>query len=75
MKNIQAEIRKIMKEKNETFYGMAKAMDVDRGSLYKSLKDGSNMESNTMLKVLDYLGYEIRITKKERGRKGRLSSG
>jgi DNA-binding phage protein len=64
--NIQAEIRKMMKERNVSFYGMAKAIGVDRGSLYKSLKDGSNLELNTMLRVLNYLGYEIRFVKSKR---------
>ncbi len=48
---------------------MAKAIGIDRGSLYKSLKDGSNFEWNTMMKVLDYLGYEIGLVKQKR--KGR----
>ena len=64
MKSIQAEIREMMKERNVSFYGMAKAIGVDRGSLYKSLRDGSNLELNTIIKVLDYLGYRIRIVKK-----------
>jgi DNA-binding phage protein len=58
----------MMKEKNVTFYGMAKAIGVDRGSLYKSLKDGSNLELNTMMKVLNFLGYRIEFvefTRKE----------
>jgi DNA-binding phage protein len=67
VKDVQAEIRKIMKEKNLTFYGMSKAIGVDRGSLYKSLKDGSNLELNTLFKVLEYLGYEIRLVKKKGG--------
>jgi len=45
---------------------MAKAIGIDRGSLYKSLKDGSNLELNTMIKVLDYLGYEIQFIKSKR---------
>ena len=52
-----------MKERKVTYYGMAKAIGVDRGSLYKSLKDGSNLELNTMTKVLNSLGYEIRFVK------------
>ena len=64
MDNILAEIRNIMKKRNITFYGMAKAIGIDRGSLYKSLRDGSNPELNTIMKVLDYLGYRIRIVKK-----------
>ena len=66
MDKIQAEIRQLMKKRNITFYGMAKAIGIDRGSLYKSLKDGSNLELNTMMKVLDYLDYRIRIVKKSR---------
>jgi len=49
-----------------TYYGMAKAIGVDRGSLYKSLKYGSNLELNTMMKVLDFLGYEIRFVKSKK---------
>jgi DNA-binding phage protein len=48
---------------------LTKAIGIDRGSLYKSLKDGSNLEWNTIMKVLDYLGYEIRLVKQKR--KGR----
>jgi len=62
-------MRKMMKDKKVTFYGMGKAIGVDRGSLYKSLKDGSNLELNTLLKVLEYLGYEIRFVEKK-GRAG-----
>ncbi len=56
-----------MKDKKVTYYGMGKAIGVDRGSLYKSLKDGSNLELNTLSKVLEYLGYEILFVE----RKGR----
>ena len=62
----QAELRKLMKGKGITFYGMAKAIGVDRGSLYKSLKDDSNLELNTMTKILNHLGYEIRFVESER---------
>jgi len=63
--NIQAQIRRMMKDKRVTFYGMGKAIGVDRGSLYKSLRDGSNLELNTLSKVLEYLGYEIRFVRKK----------
>jgi DNA-binding phage protein len=55
----------MMKDKRVTFYGMGKAIGVDRGSLYKSLRDGSNLELNTLSKVLEYLGYEIRFVRKK----------
>jgi DNA-binding phage protein len=63
--NIQAQIRRIMKVKKVTFYKMGKAIGVDRGSLYRSLKESSNLELNTLLKVLEYLGYEIRLMGKK----------
>lgn len=64
--NVQAELRRIMRGKKVTFYRMAKTIGVDRGSLYKSLKDGSNIELNTLMKVLNHLGYEIHIVKSEK---------
>lgn len=66
MKNIQGEIRKLMQKKGVSYYGMAKAIGVDRGSLYKSLKDGSNLELNTMTKVLGFLGCEIQFVESKR---------
>jgi len=61
-----------MEEKKLTFYGMSKDIRVDRGSLFKSLKDGSNLELNTLLKVLEYLGYEIRLVEKKGKRRTHL---
>ena len=59
-----------MEERKVTYYGMAKAIGIDRGSLYKSLKDESNLELNTMMKVLNVLGYEIRfVESKMKGKK------
>ena len=55
-----------MKERKVTYYGMARAIGVDRGSLYKSLKDDSNLELNTMMKVLKFLGYGIRFVKSKK---------
>ena len=63
MKPIQAEIRELIKKSNLTPYRVAKAIGIDHASLYRSLADGSNLELNTMLKVLNYLGYEIRFVK------------
>ena len=63
MKTIQAEIRELIEKSNLTPYRVAKAIGIDHASLYRSLADGSNLELNTMTKVLDYLGYEIRFIK------------
>ncbi len=63
MKTIQEEIRDLIKKSNLTPYKVAKAVGIDHASLYRSLADGSNLELNTMMKVLNYLGYEIRFVK------------
>ena len=71
MGDILQEIRKIIKKK-ASLRRVAKEIEVDRSSLYASLKDGANPRLRTLTKVLDYLGYELRISKsrEERKRKG-----
>jgi len=65
---IQEKIREIIKKKKLSIYQVAQAIGVDHANLYRSLANGSNLELNTMMKVLDYLGYEIRFVKsKEKG--------
>lgn len=66
MNKIQRKIREIVERKKLTVYRVAKAIGVDHGNLYRSLSNGSNLELNTMVKVLDYLGYEIRFVKSRR---------
>ncbi|MFH0813445.1 MAG: helix-turn-helix domain-containing protein [Pseudomonadota bacterium] len=63
---IQALLRELINKRELTIYKVAKAIGVDHGNLYRSLSDGSNLELNTMLKVLEYLGYEIRFVKSRR---------
>jgi hypothetical protein len=65
---IQEKLRDIIKEKGLSIYQVAKGIGVDHANLYRSLGDGSNLESNTMTRVLDFLGYEIQfVESKERG--------
>ena len=66
MKAIQSEIRALIKKGGLTPYKVAKAIGIDHASLYRSLADNSNLELKTMMKVLDYLGYEIRFIKSRR---------
>ena len=62
----QAEIRDLIRKSGLTPYKVAKAIGIDHASLYRSLSDDSNLELKTMMKVLDYLGYEIRFIKSRR---------
>ena len=63
MSTIQKKIREIIQKKKLSIYQVAKGICVDYANLYRSLADGSNLELNTMTKVLDYLGYEIQFIK------------
>lgn len=62
MENILESIRRIIKKK-VSLRGLAKDIGVDRSSLYCSLKDGGNPRLKTLTKVLNYLGYELKISK------------
>ena len=66
MKALQAEIRSLINKNRLTPYKVAKAIGVDHASLYRSLADDSNLELNTMMNVLNFLGYEIRFVKPKR---------
>jgi len=60
-------LRSLIEEKEKTtIKRVAKAIGVDHGSLYRTLKDGGNPEGKTIQKILDYLGYELRIVKSKR---------
>jgi len=65
----KALLKSIAKE-GKSFRRVSIEIGVDRSTLYRSLKKG-NPEWKTIEKVLNYLGYEIRITKKtkQRGKK------
>jgi len=40
-------------------------LQIDRASLQRSLNEGANPEWKTIEKVLNYLGYEIALVRKE----------
>jgi len=42
---------------------VAKELEVDRASLYRSLKDGTHPRIDTVVKILDHLGYELQVVK------------
>jgi probable addiction module antidote protein len=63
---IQKILKKIIEKEGTTPNAIAKAIGVDPASLYRSLRNGGNPEWKTIKKVLDHLGYEIRIIKSRR---------
>ena len=65
MEDILKEIRKLIERKTSK-RRLAKEIEVDRSSLIASLKNGANPRLSTLTKVLDHLGYELRISRKRR---------
>jgi len=63
MKKITKALREIIRKEAVSIYRVAKAIGVDHSSLYKALKPQGNLGAKTIDKILDYLGYEIRIIK------------
>jgi probable addiction module antidote protein len=69
MESIGQEIEAIMRKKGLSRYRASKDLGIAQESLLRSLKEGANPRWETIKKVLDYLGYEIRLVEqKRRGR-------
>jgi DNA-binding phage protein len=49
----------------------SRALGIDPASLYRSLEDGSNIKLERIKRLLAHLGYEIRIVKSRKGKRGR----
>ena len=58
-------LRDLIAEEGRSFRQTSIDLKVDRSTLHRSLKKG-NPEWKTIEKILDYLGYEIRIVKSKR---------
>jgi len=66
--SIGKEIREIARKKGGTLYRISKDLGIPNESLLRSLKEDANPDWKTIKKLLDYLGYEIRLVKKKRKR-------
>jgi probable addiction module antidote protein len=66
MESIGKEIKEIARKKGVSLYRIAKDLGIAQESLFRSLMNDANPKWNTVKKILDYLGYEIRITKPRR---------
>ena len=62
MEEIVEQIRNLIKKK-ASLRRVAIGLDMDRAQLVRSLKIGTRPRIDTIVKILDYLGYEIRIVK------------
>jgi len=70
MNKIVRNLREIIKRERKTIYSVAKVIGVDFSSLYKALKNDGNPGAKTIDKILDHLGYEIRLIRKSRKKGG-----
>jgi hypothetical protein len=43
---------------------VARGLGIDSGSLDRPLQDGSNLKLDRIEGILDYFGYELKISKK-----------
>jgi len=68
MADIVKDVR-ILVRKKSSLRRLSKEIGIARTSLQLSLKDRSNPTLKTLTKILDHLGYELRISKKRRGKR------
>jgi probable addiction module antidote protein len=72
MNKISKMLREIIEKKEgKSVKSVAKAIGIDHGSLYHSLREGGNPEANTILKILDHLGYDLKLIKRKEAKTGR----
>jgi len=69
MESIGKEIKEIARNKGVSLYRIAKDLGIAQESLFRSLMDDANPKWNTVKKILDYLGCEIRIGKAARDKR------
>jgi DNA-binding phage protein len=73
MQDIVDTVWRLIKEKSSV-RRVSIELGMDRASLYRSLKRGTNPRIDTVMKFLDHLGYRlqvVRIVKRERKIPGR----
>lgn len=61
--SIESILREFVKEKG--LRKVAHDLKVDPASLYRSLRDGSNLKLGRIKKLVDYFGFEIKVVKKK----------
>ena len=71
MGKIAQMLKRIVEKERLSIRGVAKAIDVDHASLSRSLKEDGNPESRTVEKILDYLGYELKLSKRKEVKPGK----
>ena len=65
--NINMALEKILRElvSERGLRKVARDLDIDPASLFRSLQDNSNLKLDRVERLLDYLGYDLRISKRK----------
>jgi DNA-binding phage protein len=63
MNRIVRVLNDVIRKERTTVYGVAKAIGVDVSSLYRALKNGGNLGAKSIDKILEHLGYEVKLIK------------
>ncbi|MGD0916948.1 MAG: hypothetical protein ABSB22_10870 [Thermodesulfobacteriota bacterium] len=69
--SIESILRGLVKERS--LKKVAHDLGIDHASLYRSLKDGSNLKLNRIEAILNYFGYELNISKRKEVKRTRSS--
>ena len=64
-------MRQIIKKNNLTYRKIAGDLGMDHGNLYHSLANGANPEWKTVEKLLNYLGYDVRLVERKEVKPGK----
>ena len=75
MENVVVTVWNLIREESSV-RRVSMELGMDRSSLYRSLKKGTNPRVDTIMKFLDHLGYRLQVVKKKkRGKKSRFPKG
>jgi probable addiction module antidote protein len=73
MEDIIVTVWRLIKEKSSV-RRVSIELGMDRASLYRSLKKGTNPRIDTIMKFLNHLGYQLQVVKTKRKAKKPMRS-
>jgi DNA-binding phage protein len=65
MENVVVTVWNLIREESSV-RRVSMELGMDRSSLYRSLKKGTNPRVDTIVKFLDHLGYRLQVVKKKK---------
>jgi len=63
-------LKNIMEREKVTAYRLCKDLGIDQGNFSKFLHKNGSLSLKRFLQVIGYLGYDVKIVKRRRSRKG-----